>query len=46
SAFYLKLLAGLVRTFSEKDARQELLGTNTPEAMWKSLTTLTRKTIM
>lgn len=45
SAFYLRLLAGLVRTFSETDARKELLDCDTPEVMWKTLTKLTRQTI-
>ncbi|MBI4580969.1 MAG: PTS sugar transporter subunit IIA [Planctomycetes bacterium] len=45
SAFYLRLLAGLVRTFSETDARKDLLECDTPEAMWKTLSKLTRQTI-
>jgi mannitol/fructose-specific phosphotransferase system IIA component (Ntr-type) len=46
SAFYLKLLAGLVHTFDESEARQELVTAETPDAVWKALTTLTRKTIL
>jgi mannitol/fructose-specific phosphotransferase system IIA component (Ntr-type) len=45
SAFYLRLLAGLVRTFSEADARKSLLECEKPEQMWKVLTKLTRETI-
>jgi len=45
SAFYLRLLAGLVRTFSEADARKALLECETPDQMWKTLTKLTRDTI-
>jgi mannitol/fructose-specific phosphotransferase system IIA component (Ntr-type) len=45
SAFYLRLLAGLVRTFSETSARKTLLECDAPEQMWKVLTTLTRETI-
>jgi mannitol/fructose-specific phosphotransferase system IIA component (Ntr-type) len=45
SAFYLRLLAGLVRTFSETDARKSLLECEKPEQMWKTLTKLTRETI-
>jgi mannitol/fructose-specific phosphotransferase system IIA component (Ntr-type) len=45
SAFYLRLLAGLVRTFAETEARKALLDCNAPEEMWKTLTQLTRETI-
>ncbi len=45
SAFYLRLLAGLVRTFAETDARRALLECETPTQMWKALTKLTRATI-
>lgn len=45
SAFYLRLLAGLVRTFGEADARAKMLKCDTPDAMWKLLTSLTRQTI-
>ena len=45
SAFYLRLLAGMVRAFSETAARKSLLECDTPEAMWKTLTKLTRETI-
>ncbi len=45
AAFYLRLLAGLVNTFSEADARKALLDAETPDAMWKILTKLTRATV-
>jgi mannitol/fructose-specific phosphotransferase system IIA component (Ntr-type) len=45
SAFYLRLLAGLVRTFAETEARKTLLECETPAQMWKVLTKLTRATI-
>jgi mannitol/fructose-specific phosphotransferase system IIA component (Ntr-type) len=45
SAFYLRLLAGLVRTFESADARKALLDCEKPEQMWKTLTKLTRDTI-
>jgi PTS system nitrogen regulatory IIA component len=45
TAFYLRLLAGLVRTFESTESRKALLDCDTPEAMWKTLTKLTRDTI-
>jgi mannitol/fructose-specific phosphotransferase system IIA component (Ntr-type) len=45
SAFYLKLLAGIVEAFHKADARHELLKCETPEQMWKALATLTRTTV-
>ncbi len=45
AAFYLRLLAGLVKTFSTSDARKSLLDCDSPEAMWKILTKLTRATV-
>jgi mannitol/fructose-specific phosphotransferase system IIA component (Ntr-type) len=45
TAFYLRLLAGLVKTFSETEARKALLECETPAQVWKSLTKLTRQTI-
>ena len=45
SAFYLRLLAGLVRTFSEADARKAMLECEKPEQVWKTLTKLTKETI-
>ena len=45
TAFYLRLLAGLVRTFDSTEARKALLDCDEPEAMWKTLTKLTREMI-
>ena len=45
SAFYLRLLAGLVKTFNVTEARKALLDCDTAEAMWRTLTKLTRITI-
>jgi len=45
SAFYLRLLAGLVKTLEDTDARKSLLDCDSPEAMWKALTKLTRSAI-
>jgi mannitol/fructose-specific phosphotransferase system IIA component (Ntr-type) len=45
TAFYLRLLAGLVRTFEASEARKALLECDKPEQMWKSLASLTRETI-
>lgn len=46
TAFYLRLLAGLVRTFESTEARKELLDCDKPEAMWKTLTKLMSETIL
>lgn len=45
TAFYLRLLAGLVRTFESAEARKALLDCEKPEQMWKTLVKLTRETI-
>jgi mannitol/fructose-specific phosphotransferase system IIA component (Ntr-type) len=45
SAFYLKLLAGLVQALHDPDARQDLLKCESAEEMLKTLVSLTRKTI-
>ena len=47
TAFYLRLLAGLVRTFESADARKALLDCENSSQlqMWKTLTKLTRETI-
>lgn len=45
SAFYLKLLAGLIQTFRETEARKRLLAASTPEETWDTLTALTAQTI-
>lgn len=44
SAFYLKLIAGLSRTFREKEARDLLLEAKTDDELWKALIKATRKT--
>ena len=45
TAFYLRLLAGLVRTFEDTEARKTLLECEKPDQMWKTLIKLTRETI-
>ncbi len=45
SAFYLKLLSGLVETFVQEENRKQLLDAESPEALWKILTRATRYTI-
>ncbi len=44
SAFYLKLISGLSRTFREKQARDSLLQAKTDEELWKTLIKETKKT--
>ena len=44
-AFYLRFLAGLVRTFDSSDARKELLDCDEQLKMWKTLVKLTRETV-
>lgn len=44
SAFYLKLIAGLSRTFRDKEAREMLLEAQTEEDLWKALIKSTKKT--
>jgi len=46
TAFYLRLLAGLVRTFESADARKELLACEKPDEMWKTLIKLTSDTVL
>jgi len=47
SAFYLKLIAGLSRTFRDKSARDALLAAaQEPNELWKVLIKTTRKTII
>jgi len=46
SAFYLKLLAGLTRTFEKEENRKKLLEADTPEKLWKTLVKLTKTTIV
>ncbi len=43
SAFYLKLIAGLSRTFREKEAREMLLNCTSEEELWKALCKSSRK---
>ncbi|MDF7801889.1 PTS sugar transporter subunit IIA [Pontiellaceae bacterium B1224] len=43
SAFYLKLISGLSRTFREKEARELLLECKTEDDLWKALIKTTRK---
>jgi len=45
TAFFLRLLAGLVRTFDSSDARKTLLDCDKPDEMWKTLVKLTRETV-
>jgi len=45
SVFYLQVLAGLIETFQEEEARKQLLACKTPQEMWKTLKGLTKKTI-
>ncbi|MDZ8119895.1 PTS sugar transporter subunit IIA [Pontiella agarivorans] len=44
SAFYLKLIAGLSKTFRDKDAREMLLNCADEAELWKALNKTTRKT--
>ncbi len=43
SAFYLKLISGLSRTFREKEASEALLAADSEDALWKALIKATRK---
>jgi mannitol/fructose-specific phosphotransferase system IIA component (Ntr-type) len=45
SAFYLRLLAGLVKTFADADARKLLLACESAQQMWKTLSKLTREAV-
>ena len=45
SVFYLRLLAGIVQTFSKKNEREKLLEAKTPEELWAALVKATRNTI-
>jgi mannitol/fructose-specific phosphotransferase system IIA component (Ntr-type) len=44
SAFYLKLISGISRTFRDKEARQALVDAKDEDALWKVLMNLTQKT--
>ncbi|WP_372806845.1 PTS sugar transporter subunit IIA [Pontiella sp.] len=43
SAFYLKLIAGLSKTFREKEVSESLLACNTEDELWKALIKATKK---
>jgi len=45
SAFYLKLISGLAQTFRENEAREALLATDDPAALWTVLVKQTRQTV-
>lgn len=45
SAFYMKLIAGLARTFRDKEASEALLVVDTDENLWKALIKATKKMI-
>ena len=45
SVFYLRLLSGIVQTFSKKNEREKLLAAQTPEELWAALVKATRNTI-
>lgn len=44
SAFYLRLISGLSRTFRDKDARELLLSAKDEDHLWKMLIKTTKKT--
>ncbi len=44
SAFYLKLISGLSKTFREKEVSDTLLACKTEEELWKALIKATKKT--
>ena len=46
SAFYLKLLSGLTKTFEKTAHREKLQAAETPEELWKALKSTTRAAIM
>ena len=45
SAFYLRLMSELARTFSKPESREALVGAADAAAMWKLLVKLTRSTV-
>lgn len=45
SAFYLKLLSGLVQVFQDKEARDKLMGHDSPDKLWKALIKATKTVI-
>lgn len=42
SAFYLKLLSGLVQVFQDKKEQEKLIGLDSPEKLWKALVKATK----
>jgi mannitol/fructose-specific phosphotransferase system IIA component (Ntr-type) len=46
SAFYIRLLAGLTKTFGEESAREKLLTAGTQDKLWKALCQTTRRAII
>ena len=45
SAFYLRLMSGLLKAFAKEPARRAVLEARTPEALWKALQKATRATV-
>jgi mannitol/fructose-specific phosphotransferase system IIA component (Ntr-type) len=45
SAFYLRLMSGLAKSFSKKESIESLLSSSNQEAMWKTIVKLTRKEV-
>ena len=45
SAFYLRLMSGLAKSFSKKESVATLLSCATQETMWKAMVKLTRKEV-
>ena len=45
SVFYLRLLSGLMQTFTCKEAREKLLSAKTADKLWAALVKTTRSTI-
>jgi mannitol/fructose-specific phosphotransferase system IIA component (Ntr-type)/DNA-directed RNA polymerase subunit RPC12/RpoP len=45
SAFYLRLLSGLIEAFQEEGARERLLESTTPDEAWENLNLISQKTV-
>ena len=45
SAFYLRLMAGLMEAFAKEENRDALLAATTPDDLWKAFMRTTRYTI-
>ena len=45
SAFYLRLMSGLVQAFSKNDTLEALLGATDDASLWKTLVKATRHTV-